>query len=53
MKNESDKISSQMWKWINDLFPICRSITGPGVALTLDYIKKIHPDLQIHKIASG
>ena len=53
MKNKSEKISSQMWKWINDLFPICRSITGPGVTLTLDYIKKILPDLQIHKFASG
>jgi aminopeptidase-like protein len=53
MKNESEKISSQMWKWINDLFPLCRSITGSGVVLTLDYIKKILPDLQIHKIASG
>ena len=39
--------------WAKDLFPICRSITGPGVRETLKYIKNILPELKIHSIPSG
>ncbi len=28
-----------MHGWARDLFPICRSITGPGVRETLAYIR--------------
>jgi len=42
-----------MYKWAEDLFPICRSITGPGVRETLGYIQKLIPDLKIHSIKSG
>jgi aminopeptidase-like protein len=39
--------------WAKDLFPICRSITGPGVRETLQYIQKILPELKIHSVPSG
>jgi len=39
--------------WAKDLFPICRSITGPGVRETLKYIQNLLPDLKIHSVSSG
>ncbi len=42
-----------MHGWAKELFPICRSITGPGVRETLNYIKRIIPDLDIHEINTG
>lgn len=45
--------AKKMYQWIQDLFPICRSITGMGVRQTLNYIKKIIPDLLIHQVNSG
>jgi aminopeptidase-like protein len=35
------------------LFPVCRSLTGPGVRETLTRLKDELPDLVIHEIASG
>ena len=37
----------------NELFPICRSITGNGVRKTLKIIKKNFTKLKIHEIPSG
>ena len=31
-----------MYQWCKDLFPICRSITGPGIKETLRYFEKIN-----------
>lgn len=42
-----------MYKWATELFPINRSITGNGVRQTLNYIKKIIPELQINEVPSG
>ena len=42
-----------MYKWMSDLFPICRSITGEGVRDTLKYFRNILPDLVIHEVPSG
>ena len=42
-----------MFSWAKDLFPINRSLTGPGVRETLQYIKKLIPDLKIKNIKSG
>ncbi len=36
-----------------DLFPVCRSISGPGVRQTLGYLKERVPQLQVHAVPSG
>ena len=46
-------IEKKLWKWANDLFPICRSITGEGTRYSLSYIKNILPKLKIFQIKSG
>lgn len=43
----------QMYQWAEDLFPICRSLSGDGVRQTLAYFKDILPDLKIHEVKSG
>ena len=42
-----------IYGWAKDLFPICRSITGPGVRKTLQYIKNINPELEIFEVKTG
>ena len=44
---------NQMHSWAEELFPICRNITGPGVRQTLSYIKNIIPKLKIYEIKTG
>ncbi len=44
---------TQIYNWACDLFPINRSITGPGVRQTLLYIKDLLPKLTIHEVPSG
>ena len=46
-------MGKEMYKWAEDLFPICRSITGQGVRETLTYIQKLLPDLKIHEVKTG
>lgn len=38
---------------MQELFPICRSITGPGVRQTLAILKKHLPTLTMHEVPSG
>ena len=57
MKKNSTKtvgdIGDIMYQWAQDLFPICRSLTGPGVRYTLNYIKDHLPGLRIDSFSSG
>jgi aminopeptidase-like protein len=39
--------------WAKDLYPICRSLTGPGVRQTLTYIQKLLPEMEIIDVPSG
>ena len=45
-------MGEEMYRFVTDLFPICRSITGKGVRETLALIQK-HAPLDIHEIPSG
>ncbi|MEB3299011.1 MAG: DUF4910 domain-containing protein [Candidatus Sericytochromatia bacterium] len=42
-----------MHGWARDLWPICRSLSGPGVRATLAYLQDLLPALEIHSIPSG
>jgi len=46
-------IGHELHGWMKDLFPIPRSLTGPGVRETLAYLKRILPDLAVHSVSSG
>jgi len=48
-----DDIGRLMHSWALDLFPIARSITGPGVRETLGYLQKLIPGLDIRSVPSG
>ena len=43
----------KMIDWAKDLFPICRSIAGPGQKETIKYFQKINPELKVVKFKSG
>ena len=45
-------VGEEMYRFVTDLFPICRSITGKGARETLALIQK-HAPLDIHEIPSG
>jgi len=46
-------IGKEMYKWASDLFPLNRSITGQGNRESLEYLKKLLPDLKINNFKSG
>lgn len=46
------KIGEEMHRLIQELYPICRSITGNGIRETLHHIQK-HVPVQIHEVPTG
>lgn len=52
LEEKSLGIGKEMFQLMEELFPICRSITGNGVRQTLEIIKK-HIYLETHEIPSG
>ena len=46
-------LGSLMFKWMKDLFPICRSICGPGFKKSLMYLNKQNLNLKIINFPSG
>ena len=46
-------IGACMHNWARELFPITRSLTGPGVRETLAYLANLIPALEIHAVPSG
>jgi len=51
-KDDFKKKGKEIYELIEQLYPICRSITGNGVRETLDIIKKIIP-IDIREISTG
>lgn len=49
LNNAGDAI----YTWCEELFPICRSITGKGVRQTLEYLSSHVSNLVIHSVPSG
>ena len=47
-----DNIGREMYSFISDIFPICRSITGNGIRDTLRFIQG-HAPLEVHEVPSG
>jgi aminopeptidase-like protein len=52
LEEGSSGIGKEMYRLMEELFPICRSITGNGVRQTLEIIKK-HIPIEIHEVTSG
>jgi aminopeptidase-like protein len=50
---DTASLGEAMHQWATDLFPICRSITGPGGRDTLNYLQRMLPQLKVHSISSG
>jgi aminopeptidase-like protein len=46
-------IDLKMYKWVCDLFPINRSLTGKGNRKTLKYLSKLMPNMNTYSVESG
>ncbi|MCL1630055.1 DUF4910 domain-containing protein [Roseibaca sp. V10] len=53
MEQLDQDAGARMHDWARDLWPICRSITGPGIRQTLDWLETRLPGLQRHRFATG
>ena len=49
---DAEKTGSEMFRFMQELFPICRSITGDGIRETLHRIAERIP-LELHEVPSG
>jgi aminopeptidase-like protein len=52
LRERAAAIGAEMYSLIEELYPICRSITGDGVRRTLDIVRK-HLPLEVHEVPSG
>lgn len=50
---EVQAAAQEMFDFVRELFPVCRSLTGDGVRQTLHAIRRHLPELSIHEISSG
>jgi aminopeptidase-like protein len=48
-----NNVGQLMYNWAEELFPVCRSLTGAGVRQTLDYIRQQIPELTLREVKSG
>ena len=46
------KIGKEIYSWIEDLYPINRTLAGPGFDDSLEYLKSIVPEIKINKYPS-
>lgn len=46
-------MSDPMHSWAQDLWPICRSLTGQGVRDTFEYLGRLLPGLRVHSVPTG
>ncbi|MEM1202759.1 MAG: DUF4910 domain-containing protein [Acidobacteriota bacterium] len=46
-------LGAEIYRFVEDAFPICRSITGDGVRRTLDLLGEIAPNLEVREVPSG
>ena len=46
-------IGEEIYRFMGEVFPYCRSITGDGVRQTLKKMQSICPNLTIHEVESG
>lgn len=53
MEQLDQDAGARMHAWARDLWPICRSITGPGIRQTLDWLEHRLPGLERHNFATG
>ncbi len=42
-----------MYRWAEELFPLCRSLTGEGTRKTLRYLRDRLPQMEIYEVPSG
>lgn len=52
-KETSKKYGAVAFQLARKLFPICRSITGPGLRESLNHLKRINPNMEILNIPTG
>jgi aminopeptidase-like protein len=50
---DSDAIGRGMYCLAEELFPLCRSITGNGVRKTFSILARELPDLKVHEVPTG
>ena len=49
----NSNVGNEIYSWIEDLFPICRSISGEGLRETVSYFKNLLPNISINSVKSG